>query len=212
MPIVCKALEIESDGGGWRGVVSPGLYLFWRGDNVYAPIQTPRSISFQNDRRGFDFFYLRPRNVHHSNEPHDPGNTAEGRVDTEVQKLCRAPLIHLLRGPQLAIAKPRMRSSNNRARRGHEERKIHLGISSPTRRFRAGQDKQKLADPEDRAGSSRIVVAGRHHATYKTPDTHLSHSPENWFLWRQTRQRPCIPSHLDSYTTHYTNDNEPSRE
>lgn len=60
-------------------------------------------------------------NVHHTNEPHILGSINESRVDTEVQKLCRAPLLHLLREPQLAIAKPRTRSSNNRARRGCKE-------------------------------------------------------------------------------------------
>lgn len=98
MPIVCKALEIESDGGGWRGVVSPGLYLSWRGDNICSYTNVA-FISFKNDRELFDFFYLHPRNVHHSNEPHDPGNTREGRVDTEVRKLCYAPLFIYCEGP-----------------------------------------------------------------------------------------------------------------
>jgi hypothetical protein len=80
MPIVCKALEIER--WRWRrGTRKPGLLYVARDNNPH----TSRSISIPRKSGECMILLLRCENVHHSNEPHNLGNTSESRVDTEVQ-------------------------------------------------------------------------------------------------------------------------------
>ena len=95
MPIVCKALEIESDGGGWRGGVSPWSILIWRNT---CPIIAFNLIP---ECSGAWILLSTSENVHHSNEPHDPGNASEGRVDTEVQNYAVHHYFIYCEGPNL---------------------------------------------------------------------------------------------------------------
>jgi hypothetical protein len=81
MPTICKASRVER----WRwlaGTRKRSRYLSGTGTTL---IKTLHSVPSEKDRECVIVLSNSTEDVHHSNEPHDLGNTSESRVDTEVQ-------------------------------------------------------------------------------------------------------------------------------
>jgi hypothetical protein len=145
MPIVCKALEIER----WRGLVS---LVDTRHGNCTSTLHT---ILFRKKTRACMILLSMLENVHHSNEPHDLGNTSEGRVDTEVQNYAMHHYFIYCEGPNAL-------SPNHEQDPATIERVEGVRKEKHPRNFSTDGDRAALGQGQDNRGTGRTTAPSAH--------------------------------------------------